>query len=428
MKNGSTSLIAFCSFVLTFASFASCASFGLLFGQEAAEVTNWPEFRGLTANGYAASSDLPVEFSQQSAKWEAEIHGKGWSSPVIWDQQIWLTTATKSGQEMSVLCFDLETGETVHDQVVFENENPEPIHNLNSYATPTPVVCEGKVYVHFGTYGTACLDSTSCEKLWERRDLECNHFRGPASSPILSEGNLFVAFDGFDQQYVVALDAESGDTVWKRDREIEYGTDNGDRKKAYGTATIVEVDDRPVLVYPSAVATSAYDPGNGETIWTAYHGGMNVSARPVVSEGGIMVIANGMGKIIGLRTDGKGDVTDSHIVWTARNSAAKKSSPMIVDELIYMVSDDGIISCVDVENGETLYRERVGSDYAASPIYASGKLYFFSMKGDVLVLKPGRNYEALANSKFGSGFMASPAVSGGKLILRSKTHLYCFEK
>ena len=415
-------VIAIGSLVATF------PNFGTLFGQEAVQVTNWPEFRGPTADGHAVDSDLPIEFSQQSSKWNVKVHGRGWSSPVVWDQQVWLTTATEDGRSMSVLCFDLETGEKIHDKVVFENENPAYCHDLNSYASPTPVLADGKVFVHFGTYGTACLDSATGEKLWERRDLKCDHFRGPASSPILFNGKLFVAFDGFDQQYVVGLDAETGDTVWKVDRIIDYGTDNGDRKKAYGTATIVEANGKPVLVYPSAVATIAYDPETGDAVWTAYHGGMNVSARPVVSESGVMVITNGMGRMIGVRVDGKGDVTKSHVEWVASSSVAKKSSPLIVDELIYMVTDDGIISCVDVENGETLCRERAGANFAASPIYANGRLYFFSMKGDVFVLEPGRTYNLVSQSKFGSGFMASPAVSGNKLILRSKTHLYCFEK
>ena len=149
---------------------------------------------------------------------------------------------------MSVLCFDLESGDKIFDQVVFENETPARCHSLNSYASPTPVVADGKVFIHFGKYGTACLDSANCETIWERRDLECNHFRGPASSPILYEGKLFVAFDGFDLQYVVALDSETGETVWKTDRDIDYKTDNGDRKKAYGTALIVEVDGKPLPV------------------------------------------------------------------------------------------------------------------------------------------------------------------------------------
>lgn len=398
---------------------------GTLSGQEQG---NWPEFRGLTANGHAPDADLPVELSEQSAKWKSKVHGKGWSSPVVWEGKIWLTTATEDGRSMSVLCFDLESGDKIFDQVVFENETPAPCHSLNSYASPTPVVADGKVFIHFGKYGTACLDSANCETIWERRDLECNHFRGPASSPILYEGKLFVAFDGFDLQYVVALDSETGETVWKTDRDIDYKTDNGDRKKAYGTALIVEVDGKPLLVCPSAAATIAYDPENGEPVWTAYHGGMNVSARPVVAETGILVITNGMGKMIGVQPDGSNDVTDSHIKWTTRSSVAKKSSPIVVDDLLYMVADDGVISCVEAESGRTLYRERIKDNFAASPIYANNKIYFFGMGGKVVVLKPGREYELISEANLGNGFMASPAVSGNSLILRSKTHLYSFQK
>ncbi len=222
-------------------------------GQDDLPIRNWPEFRGPTADGHASQSELPVEFGEdKNVQWKVAIHGKGWSSPVIWGEQVWLTTATEDGTRMSVICVELATGKVLHDFVLYENETPDFCHPTNSYASPTPAIEDGRLYVHFGKYGTACIDTQTAEVIWSRTDFECDHYRGPASSPILFAGLLIVAFDGYDQQYVVALDKTTGQTRWKRDRNIEYAKDNGDWKKAYGTGSIFEVNGKPLLVYPSA--------------------------------------------------------------------------------------------------------------------------------------------------------------------------------
>ena len=387
-------------------------------------IANWPEYRGPSGDGHADAAQLPAVIDDSVVRWKTAIHGKGWSSPVVWGDQIWLTTATEDGTRMSVLCIDRDTGDIVRDVVVSENAEPAFCHPLNSYASPTAVIEEGRVYVHFGTYLTACMDTQTGDMLWERRDLHCDHFRGPASSPILHEGKLFVAYDGFDVQYVVAFDKQTGETVWQAERDIDYKTDNGDLKKAYCTGQIIEVNGQDQLVYPSAIATIAYDPSTGEELWKVYHEGMNASARPLFGEG-LVFITNGMGSMVAVRPTGKGDVTGTHIVWSDRKGIARKSSQLLVDGLFYMHSDDGIVSCRDPKTGEVLWQKRAGADYAASPIYASGRIYMFDMEGSVITLKPGRKFELLSESQLGDGFMASPAVVGNELILRSKSHLYC---
>ncbi len=386
---------------------------------------NWPEFRGPTGDGHAAEAKLPTVIDSTTVAWEIPIHGKGWSSPVIWGQQIWMTTATKDGKRMSVVCIDLKTGEKVHDFVVFENEEPAFCHETNSYASPTPAIEEGRLYVHFGSYGTACIDTDSAKIIWQRRDLPCDHFRGPASSPILFEDKLIVALDGFDHQYVVALDQQTGETVWKKDRSIEYGTDNGDLKKAYGTGAVFEVDGHPLLIYPSAIATIAYDPANGNQKWIAYHGGMNVSARPLQTQSGLVIISNGMGKMVAVNPDGSGDITDSNIVWQSSKSIPRKSSPILVDGLLFLNQDKGILSCIDPETGKSIWKKRLGGTFAASPVFANGMIYCFSGEGSIHVIKPGRKFDQINESKLGDGFNASPAIAGNRLILRSRSKLYC---
>lgn len=386
--------------------------------------SQWPEFRGPLGNGHAHDADLPVAIDESVVRWKTPIHGKGWSSPVVWGDQIWLTTATEDGTKMSVLCVDRSSGSIVHDKVLIENKEPAFCHPMNSYATPTPVIEEGRIYVHFGSYLTTCLDTSNAEVIWQRRDLHCDHWRGPASSPILYDGKLFVAYDGFDVQYVVALDRLTGKTVWKRDRNIDYGTDNGDLMKAYCTAQVIDVDGQKQLIYPSASATIAYHPSTGEPLWTVYHDGMNASARPVYSDG-LVFITNGMGSMVAVRPTGKGDVTGTHIEWSDRKAVAKKSSQLVVDGLFYMNSDDGVVSCREPKTGNILWQKRAGGEFAASPIYADGRIYMFGIEGDVLTLKPGRQFELLAETKLGDGFMASPAVVDSEMILRSKSHLYC---
>ncbi len=383
----------------------------------------WPQYRGPDGNGQATGSTLPAKIDQRGVVWKTAIHGKGWSSPVVWDNQVWLTTARKDGKTMSAVCADLKTGKIIHDIVVCENEEPAFCHAMNSYATPTPVVEEGRVYVHFGAYLTACLDSKTGEVLWQRRDFECDHYRGPASSPIVHDGRLYVAYDGYDLQYVVALDKNTGKTVWRTERDIDYGTNNGDRMKAYCTAHVINVSDNDQLIYPSAVATIAYEPKSGKELWKVYHGGMNASARPLYHDG-VLFLTNGMGRMAAVKADGKGDVTDTHVIWDAKKSVAKKSSPLIVDDLLYMITDDGIATCRDPKSGDIHWQERLGGAYAASPTFADGKIYFFSIEGAVTTIKPGKEYSVLAETTLGDGFMASAAIVDGAMILRSKSHLY----
>ena len=401
--------------------------------------TTWPEFRGPNGDGQADNADLPVKIDESVIRWRTKIHGKGWSSPVVWDDQIWLTTATEDGKTMSALCIDRINGNVVHDKVMIENESPAFCIPMNSYASPTPAIEKNRIYVHFGSYLTACLDTSSAEVLWERRDLKCDHYRGPASSPILDDGRLYVAYDGFDVQYVIALDCNTGETVWKRSREIDYGTDNGDRMKAYGTAQIIQVDGQKQLICPSAVATIAYAPSSGKTLWTVYHDGMNASARPIYREG-LLYLNNGMGSMVAVRPKGRksdghkdenaanSNITASNIAWSDHKLVSKRASLIVVDGLIYMNSDDGVLSCREAATGQIVWKHRAGGNFAASPVYADGRIYFFNMDGLIMTVKAGRDFKKLAETELGDGFMASPAVIGDELILRSKTELICVAK
>ena len=297
--------------------FASTALIWLTLVASTCTGDNWPQFRGPGGDGISDAVGLPVTFGEkENVRWKTAIHDKGWSSPVVWGDQIWLTTATADGKQLFVICVDLNSGRIKNDLKLWDIESPQFCHEFNSYASPTPVIEAGRVYVHFGSPGTAAIDTATGQKVWERRDLPCNHFRGAGSSPILFGNLLILTFDGFDYNYLMALDKRTGDTVWRRDRNISYKTDNGDYHKAYSTPQVIEVAGQKQLISPSAEATIAYDPASGEEIWRVITGGMNAATRPVYGNGLVYSVApDGGFRLFAVKPEGKGDITGTHVVW-----------------------------------------------------------------------------------------------------------------
>ena len=286
---------------------------------------NWPQFRGPSGDGLSDARDLPTTWSEkENIRWKTPIHDKGWSSPVVWGDQIWMTTAFEkytdpkpkenTGKQeprplyvdFYAVCVDRKSGKITHDVKVFTQEKPAYCIEYNSYATPTPVVEEGRVFVHFGSHGTACLDTSNGQVLWKRQDLPCDHWRGPASSPIVYENWLILTFDGHDQQYVAALDKKTGTTAWKKDRHISYSSKNGDLHKAYSTPAILMLGGKPQLISPAAEATIAYNPSNGDELWRIHHGGMNESARPLFGHGMIYLNNGHRQTLLAVKQGGSG--------------------------------------------------------------------------------------------------------------------------
>jgi outer membrane protein assembly factor BamB len=387
---------------------------------------NWPQFRGPRGAGHAGGAAPPIRWSEtENIRWKTPIHGKGWSSPVIWDHQIWLTTATPDGHELFAVCVERASGRIVHDLKVFDIPKPSYCHPFNSYASPTPAIEEGRVYVHFGSAGTACLATATGKPRWTRQDLPCDHYRGPGSSPVIYKNLLLIDFDGVDQQYIVALDKATGKTVWKRNRDIDYQTDNGDYKKAYATPTMVEVEGKAEVISPGAAATFAYDPQTGQELWRVRHGGMNVAAPPQFGQGKLFLCTGdgGLG-LLAVRPDGRGDVTATHIVWTCRRGIPSRCSPLLIGDLLYLVNERGIASCLEAATGHLVWQQRLDGEFSASPICAGGAIYFCNQDGKSFVMAPGRVSKVLAVNRLDDGCMASPAAADGALFLRTKTHLY----
>jgi len=399
----------------------------------AAAGDRWTEFRGPSGTGHSDSTGLPREWSEPaSVVWKTRIHGRGWSSPVVLGDEIWLTTATAEGHELSVLAIGRDDGRILFDSVVFEVARPEDTRQYNSFASPTPAIEEGRVYVHFGSYGTAGLDTRTRKVLWQRRDLPCNHWRGPGSSPILHGDLLIVHFDGFDVQYAVALDKTTGRTVWKADRAHDFGTDDGDQKKAYATPVVIEAGGRPQLISPAAKAVVSLDPATGRERWRVRYRQHSPAARPLFGHG-LVYVASGRAKaeLLAIRPDGRGDVTGTHVAWKAMRGIGSSPSPLLVDDLLYSVSDKaGVVTCLDAATGAEVWQRRIGGGaHTASPLVADGAVYFFAEDGSAVALEPGRVTRELGRGRLDEGgVMATPAIAGKAIFVRTESHLYRLEK
>jgi outer membrane protein assembly factor BamB len=414
-----------------------------------AEEANWPEFRGPQGNGISTATNLPLHWGeQQHVKWQTSIHDRGWSSPVIWDQQVWLSTATMDGHELFAVCIDRDTGKVIRDLRLFDVAKPQYCHPFNSYASPTPAIEAGRIYVTFGAPGTACLDTQTGKVLWTRRDIECNHFRAAGSSPILYGNMLLLNFDGSDHQFVVALDKQTGRTVWQKQRFIDFqdlGPDGqpdqgGDTRKAFATCQIAAFGEQTILLSQGSRALSAYDAASGAELWrveerSAYSG----ATRPVTGHG-LVFFPSGFasGQVLAVRPGKQGEVLDAkaprppgmqlQVVWKTNRNAPKKPSLLLLGDLLYAIEDNGVATCWEAMTGVTVWSERLGGHYSASPLAADGRIYFFSEEGKTTVLAAGREFKKLAENQLGDGFMASPAVSSEALFLRSRTQLYRIEE
>lgn len=391
------------------------------------QAADWPQFRGPAADGRAVDGGLPLKWGEQdNIRWKTRLHDVGHSSPVVWGGQVWVTAATADGKRLFAVCCDRASGGVVHDVAVFEVAKPESINTLNTYATPTPVIEEGRIYVHFGTYGTACIDTGNGRKLWERTDLHCAHIQGPASSPILLGDLLILDFAGGDTQFLAALDKTTGKTVWLRKRSEDLSALSSPLlRKGHSTPIVIDVAGRPQLISPASHAAYAYDPSTGEELWKVLHQGDSVVSRPLFGHG-LVFLSTGFGQseIWAVRPDGRGDVTGTHVAWKLTGGVPRKTSPVLIGNDLYLLQDDGALTCVDARTGKVAWQQRLGGQYAASPVTSAGRIYCFDQRGKTTVLAAGSNAKPLVVNQLDEGCFASPAAVDGSLFLRGKDHLY----
>jgi outer membrane protein assembly factor BamB len=408
-------------------------------------MAQWPEFRGPTADGLVPLTpegkavDLPVTWEEGTpvVTWKTPIEGKGHSSPAIAGDQIWVTSATEDGHDMFAWCLDRKTGKVIHQKKLFHNETVEALGNgVNNYASPSPVIEEGRVYVHFGSYGTACLDSATGSVLWERRDLPCRHYRGPGSSPVLWKNLLILTMDGVDVQYMVALDKATGKDVWKTGRSTEWDDLDkdgkpymeGDIRKAYSTPILVPHGDGEQLVSIASRNVFGYEPATGKELWSYWHGGFSNAVRPLVS-GGQLFVNTGYSKanlhVLTFDPARQGKWTEKEVVWQKTTNIPNRSTGVVKGNRLYQVDDGGIATCLDTATGEELWKERLKGKFSASVLLNGDHLYFLSEMGEGYVVKAADTFEIVATNQLAEGLFSSPAVSGSSLILRTAGHVYC---
>ncbi len=416
-----------------------------------ARAADWPQWRGPAGQGHSTANNLPLTWSEtENIAWKTPLAGKGWSSPVMDDNTIWVTAAqaTPVSEEerkrrlvrntgdqplevvgdlsMRAIAVDRKTGAVRHDLELMTLAEPEPIHALNSYASPTPVLEEGRLYCHFGAYGTACLDTASGKVLWKNQQLAIRHENGPGSSPVLWDKLLMFHCDGSDVQYVVALDKATGEVAWRTARSGKMDP-NPQHKKAYGTPLVVEIGGKPVLVSPGADWLYGYEPASGMELWKVPYGklGFSIVPRPVAGHGLVFMCTSFMqSELLAVRVGGAGASAQPNIAWRYTKSVPQMPSPILVGEELYFVSDKGVATCLDARSGELRWTERLGGNFCSSPLYADGKLFFCSRDGVTTVLAPGAEFKKLAENKLDGSIMASPAAVDEALYLRTEKALY----
>ena len=393
----------------------------------------WTKFRGPTGDGHVTAKSIPLKWSDtENVKWKVSVPGKGWSSPVISKGKIYLTSAVAEGdnqdaadvhRELRVICYDSSDGKELWDTKVFEQKPlKRPIHHKNSHASPTPIIEDGKVYVHFGHMGSACLDLKG-KILWKNNELKYDPLHGNGGTPIIVDNLFFYSADALTNPFVVALDKNTGKVLWKKQRSE---TDQS-RKFSFSTPTLIRMGGRSQIISPASGAVFSYDSKTGEELWSVDYGGWSVIPKPGVYKN-MIYVGTGYERahILGIRVDekSKGNVTESHVEWEITKRAPNTPSFMIVDDLLYFISDGGIATCVEPLTGEIIWQERTAGPISASPVYFNGMIYFLDEQGKTTVIKAGRKFEIIAENKIKERTLASFGISEGAIYIRSEKSLF----
>ncbi|QDS97992.1 outer membrane protein assembly factor BamB family protein [Adhaeretor mobilis] len=422
----------------------------LIASNASAQEASWPQFRGPGGQGHATEEHAPLTWSEtENIRFKTAIPGKGWSSPVVLGNQIWLTTAIETPPDpaeleqaraaipnaethqlagelsLRAVCVDRTTGKLIHNIELIKVEQPNAIHPLNSYASPTPVIEPGRLYCNFGRYGTVCVNTDDHSIVWKKQ-FPIEHFVGPGSSPVLCDDKLVLTCDGADKQFIVAINKADGEKVWKVDRPAIRVKDP-DMRKSYCTPLVVQHLGKKQIIIPGAQWIVAYAPADGSEIWRVDHGqGFSIVPRPV-TDGMHVFCATGFAGVgmLAVRLGGSGDITGTHLEWKNHKKAPNQPSPILREGRLYTVNDQGVAQCLESATGEELWSKRLPGAYSASPLLIDERLYFFNREGLTTVLSTtGKKPEELASNQLDGQQMATPAVVDGELILRTDTHLY----
>ena len=326
--------------------------------------------------------------------------------------------ADARGASLRALAFDVESGRELVNVEVFRLSSANLKNAKNSHASPTPIIEGDRVYVHFGGEGTAAFDAASGAIVWAKKFPYASQ-HGAGGSATLYGDLLIFSGDGHYEAWVIALDKRTGDVRWKTERRKPFD-------QAYTTPLVISVNGRDQVVSVGAYRADAYDVETGKEIWMVrYEDGFSNVPRPVFAHG-LVYIATGFFQpaMLAVRADGPGDVTNTHIAWSATRGAPFTPSPIAVGDELYVISDLGVLSCFDARTGKVRWQERIGGNYSASPVFADGRIYFLSEEGVATVIAPGTTFRKLAVNELDGATLASMAVANGSIFIRSLTHLY----
>jgi outer membrane protein assembly factor BamB len=391
---------------------------------------DWPQFRGPSSNAVVQAADIPVTWSgTDNVAWKVDLPGKGWSSPVLSGDKLYLTTAVARGTDqdaagprsLRALCLDPETGKELWNAEVFaESANSPAIHSKNSHASPTPIVADGMLYVHYGHEGTACLD-LSGKKLWEQRSLAYPPVHGGGASPVLVDGLLVFPCDGADGPFLAALKSSDGSVAWRTPRG-----GGATKKFSFCTPTVLEWEGKKQIISPFSDAIAAYQPADGKELWRIRYTGYSVIAQPALGNGLIYFTTSYDSPVTyAVRPGGSGDVTSSHVAWTQDKRSPNTPSQVLHGKELYQVADNGIASCLDALTGKIHWQERTARTTSASPLLVGDTLYLLDEYGTTTLLQTGTTFKKLGENKLdGERTLATPVPANGALFIRTEKGLY----
>jgi len=382
----------------------------------------WTRWRGPSGQGQVAGTGYTDSWSPTTnIKWKVPVPGRGHSSPIVWKDHLFLTTADDTGLKISLVAYRRSTG-TLLWQAGVPASHVEHVYGKNSHASATPTTDGQRVYASFGTHGLAAFDFSG-KLVWHQKLGDVNNYHGSAGSPVLYKDRLFLYQDhdgsGTLKSFVAAFDTKTGNVVWKRDRIESVG---------WGTPIVISAGDHDELIVSSQRRVYAYDPATGADLWTVRGNTFEVIPTPVVGHGLVFCSSGRAGPTMAIRPGGKGDVTATHVAWTSPKGSPFVPSAIIHGELLYMINDmQSILTVLDAKSGTPIYQGRLGEatreGFSSSPVAIGEKLFFTNDRGQTFVVQAGPEFKLLHVNELGATVLASPALVDGIWYWRTDREL-----
>ncbi|MBA3232029.1 MAG: PQQ-like beta-propeller repeat protein [Acidobacteria bacterium] len=380
----------------------------------------WPNWRGPSYQGYVHGTGYPDTWSEsQNVLWKVPVPGTGNSSPIVWGERIYMATSYDEGRRKAIVAFNRKDGKKVWETFA-PDAPPETPHAKNGHASGTPATDGRRIYAYLGNHGLLALDMDG-KQVWHQTVGPFNAFHGTAGSPLLYKDRVIFYQDqrAPGGSFVGAFDAATGKPLWRTERKETVG---------WGTPIAIRAGDRDEIIVSSMRRVYAYDPDTGRELWTAGGNLVEVIPTPVVADGMVFASSGRAGPTLAIRPGGSGDVTDTHVVWSAAKGSPFIPSTLVHDGILYMVNDmQSIATAYDSKSGEVLWQGRLGEaareSFSVSPVLVDGKVFFTNDQGETFVLKTGREFNLLHVNKLNARTLASPALVDGTWYWRTDREL-----